>query len=71
MGMRPHSDITEARTTERAVCELCGDEITTFNGGRRTGSGFVSFESLLDRHMEERHPNVCVLPAVDEHRIAA
>jgi hypothetical protein len=32
---------------------------------------FVSFERLLDRHMEERHPNVCLLPAVSERRIAA
>jgi hypothetical protein len=63
-------DFPEIRTTERAVCELCGDEISTINGGRDTGLAFVSFERLLDRHMEERHPNVCVLPAVSE-RLAA
>jgi hypothetical protein len=69
--MRPEHDFPGIRTTERAVCDLCGEEITTVNGGRRTGSGFVSFEGLLDLHMEEQHPNLCVLPAVSEQRIAA
>jgi len=69
--MRPNDDFSGIRTTERAVCELCGDEITTIKGGLHTGSAFVSFEDLLDRHMEERHPNVCVLPAITERRIAA
>jgi hypothetical protein len=71
IGMRPDHDIRGVRTTERAVCQLCGDEITTINGGRHSGSAFVSFERLLNRHMEERHANVCVLPADSEHRIAA
>ena len=78
MGMRPDHvtrmalviGFPEIRTTERAVCELCSAEITTTNGGRDTGSAFVSFERLLDRHMEERHPNVCVLPAVSERPAA-
>ena len=71
MGMRPNHDFRQSPTVERAVCQLCGDEITTINGGRHTGSGFVSFERLLDRHMEERHPNVCLLAAASEQRIAA
>jgi hypothetical protein len=64
------TDFGEPRATERAVCELCGGVITTTNGGRHTGSGFISFERLLDLHMKERHANVCVLPA-DENRKAA
>ncbi len=71
MTMGPNHGFPGIRTTERAVCELCGDEITTVNGGLHTGSAFVSFERLLDWHMEERHPNVCVLPAINERRIAA
>jgi len=66
--MRPHNEI---RTRERAVCELCKEEISTVNGGRRTGVGFISFESLLDRHMAERHPNVSVLPDTGGQRKAA
>ena len=50
------------RTTERAVCELCGAIISTTDGRRHTGLTFISFERLLDLHMEHRHPNVCVLP---------
>jgi hypothetical protein len=61
----------EAKSTERAVCELCGTVITTMNGGRHTGLLFVPFERLLDMHMEQRHPNVCVLPAPVEYRKAA
>lgn len=49
------------RTTERAVCELCGGTVATTNGGWHTAVGFVSFERLLDAHMADRHPNVCVL----------
>ncbi len=71
MGMRQDHDLHAIRTNERAVCELCGYQMQTINGGRHTGLAFVSFESLLDRHMEERHPNVCVLPVVSEQRIAA
>ena len=79
MAMRPNPatrmatviDFPEIRTTERAICELCGSEILTTNGGLHNSLAFVSFERLLDRHMEERHPNVCVLPAVSERRIAA
>lgn len=69
--MRTIHDFPGVQTTERAVCELCGGVITTVNGGRRTGWGFISFEALLDRHMEDRHPNMCVLPVVSEQRIAA
>ena len=69
--MRPNRDFPELRTTERAVCKLCGDEIITNNGGRHTGLAFVSFERLLDRHVEERHPNICLVPAISERRIAA
>ena len=58
-------------TTERAVCELCGGIIATTNGGLYTGLRFVPFERLLDLHMAERHPNVCVLPAARERKIAA
>jgi hypothetical protein len=69
--MRPDRDFPGIRTTERAVCELCGEEIATINGGRHTGLEFVSFERLLDRHVEERHANVCVLDDAGERRIAA
>ena len=41
MTMQPNHGFPGIRTTERAVCELCGDEITTINGGRHTGSAFV------------------------------
>jgi hypothetical protein len=61
----------EMRSTERAVCELCGDVITTTNGGRHTGLIFLPFERLLEMHMQQRHPNVCVLPISAEHRKAA
>lgn len=64
-------DFPEIRTTERAICELCGSEILTTNGGLHTSLTFVPFERLLERHMEERHPNVCLLPAASERRIAA
>jgi hypothetical protein len=69
--MRPNRDFPEIRTTERAVCELCGDEIITYNGGRPTGLAFVSFERLLDLHVEERHPNICLVPAVSDRQVAA
>lgn len=65
------SEFPEIRTTERAVCELCGGVITTTNGGRHAGLGFISFERLLDLHMKERHANVCPLPAATEHKKAA
>ena len=58
-------------STERAVCELCGGIIATTNGGVHTGLRFIPFEHLLDQHMAERHPNVCVLPAAAERKIAA
>ena len=64
-------DVPEIRSTERAVCELCGDIISTVDGGRYTGSAFLPFERLLDLHMEQRHANVCVLPAPGEWRQAA
>ena len=64
-------DFPEIRSTERAICELCGAEISTTNGGRYAGLTFVTFEKLLDLHMEQRHPNVCVLPARGERAIAA
>lgn len=60
-----------ARSSERAVCELCGEVITTTNGGWHTSLGFISFERLLDLHMQERHPNICVLPVLNEDKIAA
>ena len=50
------------RTSERAVCNLCGDVIATVNGGRNVAGTFVTFERLLDLHMEQRHANLCVLP---------
>lgn len=59
------------KSTERAVCELCGGVIATTNGGLHTGLRFIPFERLLDLHMAERHPNVCVLPAERERKIAA
>jgi len=65
------TEFPEVRSTEWAICELCGDLITTTNGGRHTGSGFLPFERLLDLHMEQRHANVCVLPVQDELRLAA
>ena len=68
MGMRPHDEI---RTKERAVCELCDEVISTVNGGRRTALGFISFESLLDKHMAEKHPNLSVLPEGASQRKAA
>jgi len=58
-------------SSERARCELCGDIITTTNGGLYTGLRFIPFERLLDLHMAERHPNVCVLPAAREREVAA
>ena len=64
-------EVPEIRSTERAACELCGDVISTTNGGRHTGSVLVPFERLLDLHMEQRHPNVCVLPVRGELRRAA
>ena len=64
-------EVPGVRSTERAVCELCGDVITTTNGGRHTGLVFLPFERLLDMHMEQRHANICVLPIADEYRMAA
>jgi hypothetical protein len=64
------TDFREIGSTERAVCELCGGVIATTNGGRFTGLGFIPFERLLDLHMKERHPNVCVLPASDANGTA-
>jgi hypothetical protein len=64
-------EASEMRSTERAVCELCGEVISTVNGGRHTGSAFLPFERLLDLHMEQRHANVCVLPVGSEWRQAA
>ena len=61
---------SEVRWT-RAVCELCGQVITASNGGRHTGLIFLPFERLLDMHMEQRHPNVCVLPIPGENGKAA
>jgi hypothetical protein len=64
-------EVTDIRSTERAVCELCGDVISTTDGGRHTGLAFLPFERLLDLHMEQRHANVCVLPVRGEWRQAA
>jgi hypothetical protein len=64
-------EVPEIRSNERAICELCGDVITTTNGGRHTSLAFLPFERLLDLHMEQRHPNVCVLPVRGELRQAA
>ena len=65
------TDFPAIRSTECAVCELCGAIITTTNGGWHSGLAFVPFERLLDLHMAERHANVCVLPASGERREAA
>jgi len=65
------TEVPEIRSTERAVCELCGDVISTVNGGCHTGLTFLPFDHLLDLHMEQRHPNVCVLPARGELKRAA
>ena len=65
------SDFRQIRSTERAVCELCGEVITTTNGGWHTGLGFIPFERLLDLHMKDRHANVCVLPVDEDSRAAA
>ena len=65
------TEVAESRSTERAICELCGDVISTVNGGRHTGSLFLPFERLLDLHMEQRHANLCVLPARGDLRQAA
>jgi hypothetical protein len=65
------TEVVESRSTERAICELCGDVISTVNGGRHTGSLFLPFERLLDLHMEQRHANVCVLPVRGGLRQAA
>jgi hypothetical protein len=59
------------RSTERAICELCSGIIETTNGGLYSGLRFIPFERLLDLHMAERHPNICVLPAARERKIAA
>ena len=64
-------EVPEGRSTERAICELCGDVISTVDGGRHTGSLFLPFERLLDLHMEQRHANVCVLPLRGDLRKAA
>jgi hypothetical protein len=64
-------DVPGIRTTERAECELCGDVITTTNGGRYIGPAFLPFERLLDLHMEQRHSNVCVVPDRSNLRKAA
>jgi len=69
--METVNEVPEIRSTERAMCELCGDVISTTNGGRHTGSAFLPFERLLDLHMEQRHANVCVLPVRGEWRMAA
>ena len=61
----------EVSSVERAVCELCGDQIVTTNGGLHTGLAFIPFERLLDLHMEHRHANVCVLPERPESELAA
>jgi hypothetical protein len=77
LAFLPHptrmATVTEfpVRSTERAICELCGGIIVTKNGGLYTGLRFVPFERLLDLHMAERHPNLCVLPAARERKIAA
>ena len=64
-------EVPKMRSSERAQCELCGDVITTTNGGRHTGLEFIPFERLLDLHMEQRHANVCVLPERGEWKQAA
>jgi hypothetical protein len=69
--MRNVTGVPEVRSTEQAVCELCGDVITTTNGGRHTGLVFLPFERLLDMHMEHRHANLCLLPVPELYRRAA
>jgi hypothetical protein len=64
-------EIPEIRSTERAICELCGDVISTTNGRQHSGLAFLPFERLLDLNMEQRHANVCVLPVRGEWRLAA
>jgi hypothetical protein len=59
------------RSTERAGCELFGGIIATTNGGLYTGLRFIRFERLLDLHMADRHPNICVLPLARDRKIAA
>jgi hypothetical protein len=71
MGRVRAVEVPAVTSTERAVCDLCGAVIATTNGGRHTGLVFLPFERLLDLHMEQRHPNLCVLPAPGEHRKAA
>ena len=71
-GFQPAAfEVPGFRSTQRAVCELCGDVITTTNGGRRMGPVFVPFERLLEMHMEQQHPNLSVLPPREELRPAA
>jgi hypothetical protein len=65
------TEVAESKSTERAICELCGDVISTVNTGRHTGSLLLPFERLLDLHMEQRHANVCVLPVRGDLRQAA
>jgi hypothetical protein len=65
------TDFREIRPTERAVCELCGAVIVTTNGGVHTALRFVPFERLLELHMAERHPNLCMLPAPSRKAAAA
>lgn len=62
--IRMVTEFPTIRSTEQAVCELCGKVIVTTNGGVHTGLRFIPFERLLELHMAERHPNVCVLPAL-------
>jgi hypothetical protein len=69
--METTTEVPDIRSTEQAVCELCGDVISTIDGGRRIGSAFLPFERLLDLHMEQRHANICVLPVRGEWRQAA
>ena len=64
-------EVPEITSTEQAICELCGDVVSSINGGRYTGSVFLPFERLLDLHMEQRHANVCVLPVRGDLRKAA
>ena len=45
-------EIPEIRSTEQAVCELCGDVVTTVNGGRYSGPTFVP---ILDRLRRPSH----------------
>jgi len=64
------TDFPEIGSTERAVCELCGGIIVTTNGGVHSALGFIPFERLLDLHMAERHPNICVLPTLVDRKAA-